>query len=217
MGISKHWLFGNTCDYPKLTDYEREVFTGILMSDGSIDRTHNYPRINIDMTTKEYLDWLYSDFQPLFTPPRQIMTAEESAQHAVNQGLVEEANGDNYSPVYRIRTRSMPAFEEFESWYNESGEKIWPKENITITTFKHLYVGDGNFDTHHSSGRIRITASNESENMDGVVKMFRESELPTPKTFRGRDIQFTVEQSKQLFNMMGEAPPGFGYKWPDKK
>lgn len=214
MGISKHWLFGSTCDYPELSDYECEVFTGILMSDGCIDRTHTYPRISIDMITEDYLQWLYSEFSPLFTPPSQIMTAEESAHQA--SGFAEHPKKENYNPVYRIRTRSMPAFEEFDEWY-DSGKKVWPKEQITSTSFKHLYVGDGSFDTSNSWGSISVTACNESENIEDVVEMFDRSNLPVPTISRGRDLRFTVEQSKQLFNMMGEAPPGFRYKWPDRK
>jgi hypothetical protein len=219
MGISKHWLLSTSCHYPELTDHELEVFTGILMSDGCIDRTHNHARISIDMITEKYLNWLYDTFQPLFTSPRQIMTAEEAGKQTAdaNGGFVDDPSDYDFSPIYRIRTRSMPAFDRFDSWYDDSGNKVWPKNIMTPTVFKHFYVGDGHFDTHNSSGNISIRCSNESENMQAVVEMFKSSDLPVPTVSGDDTLFFGVKESETLFDMMGSAPPGFEYKWPDKK
>lgn len=33
-------------------------------------------------------------------------------------------------------------------------------------------------------------------------------------TYTWKDINFSVDQTEQFFNYIGDAPPGFAHKWP---
>jgi hypothetical protein len=171
------------------------------------------------MITKEYLSHLYETFPVLSTNVRLVKSAEKSARKSRESGLRPHPNPENYSNVYRWRTRSHPDIQRWAGWY-ESGVKVWP-ENIELTprVLKHWYCCDG-----HKRKReeyIVIGMANESGNTKKVTHLFEESGLPTPRyekyTKDGSEVCsacFTVEQSKVLWEYMGEPLPGFEYKWP---
>jgi hypothetical protein len=195
-GLSRHWNFGSVCDYPELTEHQRDVFKGILMSDGYVDNTHSYPRITIDMVSTNYLNFLYEKMKPIFSEPREVSKGSGSVQK-----------------IYRLRTRAMPCFDEFDSWY-DSGEKVWPNFTINTTVFKHWYCGDGTLDTRRGRPAASISMSNESENIDKVREMFEGSEVPTPSFIQDGEVAyFDVDKTEKLMAELGDAPPDFDYKW----
>jgi hypothetical protein len=126
--------------------------------------------------------------------------------------------------MYRWRSRNLPELHQYADWYS-SGEKVWPADiDLTPTTLKHWYCGDGTYDNHNTSNHIKIAMSNEVDNTDKVEQLFENAGLPAPSNWDinkrppgGRicNARFTVDQSYELWEYMGEPLPDFAYKWPE--
>lgn len=222
-GIGSHWM-QSSCSYPALTDHQKEIIVGLLMGDGSLNRYGKNPRLQCNMISLNYLEYLDEQFGVLGTGVSLQDTAEESAKNARDSGFRPNAVKENYSDVYRWQSRSHSELHEY-NWYT-SGEKVWPKTiDLTPTVLNHWYSGDGNCDNSGPQGCIRIAMANEVENQEKVNQIFENAGLPSPSNYAisdrndgssGCNAQFTVEQSKELWNYMGEPLPDFEYKWPEQ-
>lgn len=204
--LGQHWA-RSSCDYPELTPYQKEVITGILMGDASVNFGTKNPLIQISVIEEEYLVYLDSIFGILSTG-------------------VSEENRDTSSgnTIYRLNTRTLPDIYEFSQWYS-SGKKVWPEDiELTPTVLKHLYVCDGNLDTHGNAKRIRIGMSNERENKEKVESMFSSAGFTVDRwDERERQIGgfrcsavFNKNQTEKMLEYMGKPIPGFSYKWGEK-
>jgi len=223
--IGKHWSKSLSCEYPPLSDHQREITVGLLMGDGNLNRCNKNPRLRVKMISPNYLEYLDSEFDIFGTGVRLRHTAEENAKRTRESGFSPDAEAENYSDVYEWLSRTHPALSEFESWY-ASGEKVWPTDiELTPTVLKHWYCGDGHWDNRTTNNRIQISMSNEVENTDKVERIFKNVGLPTPNNWKiaerpsgGKicEAHFTVEQSHELWEYMGKPLPDFEYKWPER-
>lgn len=186
---------------PEISDKQHEIITGVLMSDGSLERSSKNPTLSFGMTCEEYLQYLDMSFGVLST------------------GVTErEMDDDNWEILYWLSTRRHPDLSRYEEWY-ESGKKVWPSDiELTPTVLKHLYAGDGSWSNKNGSNHIRIAMLNEVDNREKVDRMFERVGLPAPMNYSISDTHCTaiwsVEQSQELWDYMGEPLPGFEYKWP---
>jgi len=212
--LASHWNY-NPSHRPKITDKQKDIITGILMGDGTINREEDKnPRLQVYMTTEEYLSYIDDIFGVLSTGVYQHLTPEESSE---NSGL--DLKTENCEYVYGWQTRRHPRLEEFADWYS-TGEKVFPRDiQLTPEVLKHWYVCDGTFDTYNNS--IRIACCNEYGQESKLQRMFSEvsinignfSKRKTPERER-LTIQFHSDESENIFDYMGEPLPGFDYKWP---
>lgn len=171
------------------------------MSDGSIERGSKNPTLSFGMTNERYLEYLDDLFGVLGTGVKE-----------------RERQSDNWETLYWWNTRRHPDLTEYEHWY-DSGKKVWPSDiDLTPTVLKHLYAGDGSWSNKNGSDHIRIAMWNEVDNTDKVDDMFKRADLPAPMNYSITDTSCTaiwsVSQSRQLWEYMGEPLPGFEYKWP---
>jgi len=195
------------------------------MGDGTIakQKRHYNPYLQVIMIKQEYLNYLYKIFGKFSNGVKFWKSAKEAAEEASKTGFSENAQEINYEDQYIFRTISHPELERFNEWYS-SGEKTFPKNiKLTPTVLKHWYCCDGYFD-NSSNQRITISVANEVENKDKLLKMFRESGLPSPK-FRkcrrkdgyvGCRLEFLKSDSLKIWEYMGDPLPGFEYKWPGR-
>lgn len=221
--LGSHWN-QSSCNHPKLNDHQKEVITGLLMGDGSIQSQSKNPNLVIGSISENYLHHLDDLFGVLATGVSLYCTAEEGAEKSRKSGFNPDAEAENYSDVYKLRTRKLPELHEF-SWY-KTGQKEFPEDiDLTPTVLKHWYCGDGSWNNKRGYGYIKITTGNEANNTEKITKIFKNSSLPEPSNYNiwkssdddmKCDIQFTVEQSKKLFEYMGSPPPDFEYKWPSE-
>lgn len=211
--LGNHWAL-SSCEYPKLTQKQKEITIGLLLGDGSlITQDGRNPHIQCGMITREYLEYLDNIFGNIGTGVKFQMSANDSARNAVESELVDEANPENYSDVYYWKSRANPNFEQFSNWYTVNG-KVFPDSiKLTPTVLKHWYVGDGNY--NNDSKVIKICCSNEYDNWGKLVNYFKDVGLPEPKDYNQKSICFNKEDSGVLFEYMGEPLPGFRYKWPE--
>lgn len=191
---------------PDVSDEQHEIITGLLMGDGTIygrrsDRNNN-AFLSVTMSNEKFIDFLIDKFGWLARNKHSSYT-----------------DGKEY---YVFQTRSHPDLNRYKTWYNP--EKVWPEVEITPTILKYLYVSDGTYDRTDSHRRIMIACAKEGTNSDKVEQMFSESGYPISRTYkyernnRADDYQiwFNVDTSEQIFDEIGDALPGFEYKWPNR-
>jgi len=168
------------------------------------------PSMKVEMKNREYLKHLSNELGFLST------------------GVISKASETTFS----IRTVCHPELSEYSGWYS-SGEKVFPEDiELTPTVLKHWYVCDGSKNIGNASAnpRVILYIANEYENIDKIDSYFEHSNIPTPSNYvvreRGRhynnethiscSAQFTVKDSKKIWEYMGEPPSGFSRKWPRK-
>ena len=222
--LGSHWYW-NEGHRPALTDYQREIITGLMMSDGTLERGGENPFLTVSMITKEYIDWLDVTFTHFSTGTDLHRTASEKAKDRRKYGFDESASSKDYHNMWRFRTCSLPELSDFNWYTGDSGKKVWPEDiDLTPTVLTHWFVGDGHWKNRESSDHISIAASNEFENKDKIDNYFTQANLPTPSNYnkyktnntQNMELEFTVEDSYTIFEYMDPAPPGFGYKFPDE-
>lgn len=185
------------------------------MSDGSIDYSKGNARYHVKMTNKKYLQHIDDLLGVVSTGVKVAKTSENAAEEKRDSGFRPNAKAENYSTVYQLRTIKHPVFNKFAKWY-DSGKKVWPKNiDLTPNVLKHLYVGDGTLSKSHN--RISIAMYNERNNKEKVEKYFTRKGLPKPNRWHTDNkrcrASWNVDESKKIINYMGDAPPGFKYKW----
>jgi len=218
--IGQHWSQNSSCSHPSFTNYQKEIITGLLMGDGSINNCGKNPYIRVGVISPNYLEYVSDQFGVLGGEVCLRQTAEESAKHDRDRGFSPNAKKENYSDVYFWQSMCHPELQKFADWYS-SGKKVWPADiELTPTVLKHWYCGDGYWDNNHYNNHIRIAMANEIDNTDKVDQMFRNVGLPVPSNYAISESNcvatFTVEQSKELWKYMGEPLPDFEYKWPER-
>jgi len=223
--IGSHWSLSNSCSHPSFTDHQKEIITGLLMGDGCVSRADKNPRIQVEMISPNYLQYISNKFGVLGSDVRLKHTAKENAKITRDKGFSPNAKAENYSDLYEWKSMNHPEIKEFANWYS-SGKKVWPADiQLTPTVLKHWYCGDGSWNNKGSNNCIRIAMANEVDNTDKVDKMFTKVGLPSPSNYTTRihkngnmmcAAQFTMGQSKKLWKYMGEPLPDFEYKWPDR-
>lgn len=220
--LSQHWNRSADCDFPELGDHRHEIITGVLMGDGYLARHSKNAHVVVQMTTPEYLCWLDSEFGIFSTGVRKTNTSEEMEKRARKTNSRGNVNTGEYSDVFELSTRTHPELNRYREWYS-SGEKCWPEVDITPTVMKHLYVCDGNYDNNKSHNRVRISMSNEIQNMNKVKRIFDRSgitighfDTSERKDGSSRCLAVIPKAEKQgFFDYIGTPLPGFEYKWPN--
>jgi len=222
--VATHWN-QSSCKRQSFTDHQKEIITGLLMGDGSINKSNNNPRLECNMISPNYLKYIDNKFGIFGNGVSLTKTAEENAKEKRDSGFSPNAKEENYSDVYRWESMSHPELQEFSEWYS-TGTKVWPSDiELTRTVLKHWYCGDGHWDNSGTHDRIKISMANEVENTDKIDQMFENVGLPSPSNYniserkdgsKKCDAEFTVEQSEELWEYMGEPLPDFEYKWPNQ-
>lgn len=211
--LSMHWSMSSECCFPELTDTQKQIITGVLMGDGTISRPGKNPLLTVRMVNKKYLEYLNEVLGKYGKGVYIKHTAKESAQLNRESGFRPNAREENYQDVYSLQSRTSPEFEEFADWY-ETGKKVFPKDiQLTPIILKHWYVCDGTYNTSGYHNNMSISAMNEIENFDKILRWFKEINI-SPSTSNG-NIYISNGDSEELFDFMGSNPPGFEHKWPD--
>ena len=182
-----------------VSDYQHELLTGILMSDGYCGKSAATPYIEVSMVNREFVEWFDEQLGELSTGVR-VKETDKSRQ-----------------TIYRVSTRCVSELERYYDWYS-SGEKIWPEQiELTPDVLKMLFVGDGT--VGHRKGQrnrkphIKICLMNEMENKKKIEEMFERVGFSVG--WNGPSVTFSIDESERLWNYMGSPPPGFDYKWPE--
>lgn len=202
--VGVHWSRSDKCDHPKITDYQKEVISGIVMGDGHVEcRDGKNPCVRIAMTNKEYLNYLSGNVFP-------VLSNGASLKRKCRRAGVKD--------IYSVRIMSHPELSEFAEWYS-SGKKVFPEGiKLTKTLLKNWYCCDGHRIKRSSRDSLEIAMTNEKGNGGKIESMFDTAGFSisnfntTGNRFHAR---FTVNESEEIWEYMGDPLPGFEYKWPD--
>jgi len=220
--LATHWTQSG-CQHKPLSDYQKEVVTGLVMGDGcvAIQDDNKYPYLIVALTKRDYLEYLSNSVFPLVSHEATMSnTAKECADSGGAFHSSTDAHVKDYSSMYRLNTMSHPDFANYRKWYS-SGSKSFPKNiELTPTVLKHWYCGDGHL--IKNSGRASIAMSNERDSRSKIVDMFKRAGFEDFSWYRyelqrdtkdNAEVRFSNEETKWFFRYMGDPPPGFEYKW----
>lgn len=222
MSLGAHWVSDSGCDYPELDDNIIEILTGMVMGDATIqDHSHETKncRLYWRMITDDFLEWLDAKLDFLVLGEYDLnQTPKESAESAVESGLTDQAEPENYNSLYANMTRAHPEFNWFGSWY-DSGEKRFPLDEIDLTplTLKVWFVCDGTTQLRdHRPPEASIACVNESDRLEDICEFIEDATGIEAKLDSDRGIRFNAEETKEFFEFIGDPLPGFEYKWPEE-
>lgn len=213
--LAQHWALSD-CEPQKFTDEQKEILTGLVMGDATVANRGKNPYIQVIMTNKKYLEQLSKKFKHLSSDVNLSQTASESANSDLKTGFNEKASAKNYKDVYSWRTITHEQNKVFSEWYSDEGKQFPHDIELSSTTLKHWYVCDGGL-VGHKKDTIGISVVNESNSKSKIDDLFRRKDLPTPSHYNESENRckavWTKQDSKKLFNYMGEPVTGFAYKF----
>jgi len=192
---------------PEITEEKAEILRGIWMGDGCVaDNLKGNPYMMIEMINREFLEHLSEEFHGLHTGLRSY-----------------ESDTCKDGIIYRLRSVNHEWFKQFVGC-SVDGEHIKKKSfpddtELTPTIVKYWYACDGSLlhrkETPGARPRSQIGCKNEEERPDFLIDLFEDVGF-SPKYYSGR-LRFGVDDTERLVKWMGEAPPGFEYKFDLQK
>ena len=186
------------------------------MGDGSVEAYDNTGRMTLEMINKDFLEWVDSKLGSLSTGVKLKFSAETKAKLAEEDPHIQTLNPENYSDIYKLRTRRHPYFRKLREWYS-SGCKRFPDDlELTPLITKMWFVCDGSLtkSTHNkytATEQAYFYTSNESDRIEDIADYFRDLGL-TPFC-HPECIRFRKSDTRWLLDWMGSSPDGFEYKF----
>lgn len=217
-GLGRHWFLDSECDYPDISQRIKDIFEGVLMGDGNLycRNGNGNSRFRISNSNVDFLYYLMDIFGNLVSQITVENHADElfDRNDCIENPMFDITHVENYSPEVKLDTVSHPYFNELNKWYSETG-KVWPEDlKMTPLKLKMWYCCDGNIKWTNSKepkGCIQITCSEQYNRKSYLKRLF--SDLDIQISFNSSYIYADVENSKKIFNIMGNPPPGMEYKW----
>lgn len=211
--LGNHWRLSSDCKYPKVSNIQRELLTGILMGDGCLDKSGANCAIKVGMINEEYLQYVDDVLGNLSNGVKLSQTSEQSAERMRSSGFRPNADASDYSTVYTLLTKRHPYFNNFLSWYS-TGEKVFPHIELTPTILKNWYVCDGHLEQRDGHRpRVIIGVTNEYNNSDKLEKMFFKVGVDV-NVNKSKNLYIGADNTEKFFDFIGDAVDGFKYKWP---
>jgi len=211
--IGKHWARSD-CNTPSLTDEQKEMAIGLLMSDAHINTPDADPKkshcsLDVEMINEDFISWLSEQFGSLSRNTYE-----------------REIDLKNVRDRYRFQTRPHPFFDKLREWYS-TGSKKFPEDlDITPTISKMWYVGDGGVKFGATSATPCIYTRNEAKRKEYILNLFKSKGFDPSWYVDDKNnnheinsdnpcvtIAFTGQDGPDFLEWIGDAPPGFEYKW----
>jgi len=211
--LGQHIAMGE-CGYPHISDYQTSLLKGALMGDGCVsNRNGENPYFVIEMVNERFLQWFQTELSQIMYSVKKAKTAKQSYE-STKRTLDHNLNQDNFQDTYRTQTMRHPWFSKLAEWYS-TGEKRYPDDlELNKTIAKMWYVTDGGLrvksgDNHNSN--VTISCDNESDRVEYIQNLF--SRVGFEPHFNDGNIVFTVSESQEFLDWIGDPVPGFNYKW----
>lgn len=212
--LGLHWSNNPNCDYPELTQHQKDILVGLLLGDATVNNNSGkHAFVQANMISKEFLQDIREELGIFATDVRLSRSAEKSYQNASK--YFENCQLENYHDIYRLQTRCIPFATKLNSWY-DSGLKKFPSNlQLNKTIAKLWYVCDGNVHWYSdsSNGHVQISATNESDRKEYIKSLFNEVGFTPSFTENSEKVSFSVEESTEFLEWLGEPPKDFRYKW----
>lgn len=208
--LSLHWGMSD-CSFPKITDTQREIITGLIMSDAHISKPSRNGLIDISSTNEKFI--------------HHIDNILGVISCGVNEGPDSKRQKENYTrtnsggelyefnDVYRLHTHTHPEFGVMrDRWYTEDGKKYPEDLELTPTSARYWYAGDGGIQKRESGNhRVQITCSNESDRSEFLLSIF--DTTPVSPNFSSDRLYTSHNEGLKFLEWIGDSIPGYEYKW----
>ena len=217
--LGGHWRYHDD-HRPELTQEQWEILTGIMLGDGTAERSNDNakPRIQCNCIEREYLEWIDEKLGVMGTGVSIHQSSKSSAIYARESGFDESADAASYSTVYAWATRSHEPFTKFLNWYDDNGVKHLPEDlELTPTVLKHWYCGDGNVKKleGYEAFELSTTAPTDGKNRsEYLADLFAKFDVTPRINKNGKNVYFDKSDSEKLYSLIGNPVPGYEYKFP---
>lgn len=195
-----------------LSDYQKEVLTGLLLGDGCLERTKNSlgARLKVSQSIKQnkFAVWLYEVFKDFVqTQPKVKQT---------------NRNGIRHEEVV-FNTLTHPGFKSFYEMFYPKGKKVIPEsidQFLTPTALTVWFMSDGSVKSKESRGRILNTQSFIRPDIERLIFILKskfdlQSSIRTQKD--GLQIYISGKSAEILNSLLkSRILPSFHYKLPLK-
>lgn len=209
--IGQHWAFKDS-HRPELSEEQKEIIKGLTLGDGCIatETGANNSIFVLGMTTKKFVCWVDEKLGKMSRGCKLSRTAAQSAELSSEDF---SSNPENYNDIYRVDSRPHPYFTKLrEELYRD--KKIYPESlELTPTKLKMWYVSDGNIEKQKNIVRITNTVQIHDSNFSSIFSNTGLSPTIKPES---EAIFILSSDFDDFFSYIGDAPPGFEYKWPEK-
>lgn len=207
--------------YPDISQYRWEILVGHLMGDASYHGNNKYGLIQWNMTNFDYMKWLKRELGWVCNEPTLHLTKEEQAKNNFllkpEDNFVDRDHGmlsgdpDNYKDQYRSQTICHPLIDRLD-WIKD-GKKVFPDTlRLTPTMVKVWFCDDGGLSWGSKSPNAKITATSQIDRLGALSDKF-EDVVCRPKVSSHGSLRFNKDETEELLEWMGEAPPGMEYKF----
>lgn len=200
---SRHW---DKCGEPELSQHQKDIIKGILMSDATISNE----AMTIYSSNYSFIQWISDELSWMAYQPFLNDTGENRKKRNIKSGFDKNNNGNKYKDMYAVSVPKHSYIERLQNWYT-SGKKRFPEDKVNKTVAKIWYCGDGGLNwSGNSKAYAEIRAPNESDRDAFLESLFQDTPF-SPSSSSG-DIRFGSETDKFL-DWLGESPNGMEYKW----
>jgi hypothetical protein len=185
-----------------LTDYDKEIVEGSLLSDGCVTKSYNAKNYRFVHSSicEEYVDFIKQELS--FNTGKQKRFAKDG---------VVLGKKCSCAAAFQLRTCSSPTFTEYRKrWYNNR-KKIVPDDFIlTPVNALHWYLGDGHLDNSHG-----IILCTESFTMQDSLRLIdRLRSVGIRSSMKKKRILIPNKWVFEFLKFIGSCPVrGMLYKW----
>ncbi|RJT02521.1 hypothetical protein [Halococcus sp. IIIV-5B] len=203
-------------DELRTDDYRKDLLIGLLLGDGHTERRGERAVFRVGMINRRFLKWLADELGDVTASVRLRNTAAESASSARSSGFRPGAKAENYHDFHVLTTVTLPWLGELAERFSGAPKRFPDDLQLTPTRAKMWYVADGGLTstaTHQYRSSCFIKSKNERERPEYLKQLFERFGFGPVFHASHSNVSFSVEDSQDLLQWMGRAPPGFAYKW----
>lgn len=203
MSTSSQWT-EDKYKYCNMNELEKEIFDGIMISDGSLNKSRISARLTLGFKYEETLYRIIEDLSSLkFTTPW-------------NYKWVDKRTKNEYSNFYTKSNSYSDLLYEYKRWYKDD-KKIIPNDvKLTASFFYWWYVCDG----YISRDVVFLSTDNfEKKYVKNISDKINDTGFKNSVTTRNR-IRFYKEDSERFLDWISEdiqIQEEYFYKWNIKK
>lgn len=207
--LGKHW---RGCQHPDFSDRQEQIIHGLLMGDGSVLSTGHNDFLKVSMVNQPFLNWLDEEFSILSTGVKLESTSEELVERNKDNDLFQTINPEKYHDIYRFQSRRHPRLNDFRDMYYTDDGKETPDIELTPLIAKVWFACDGSLCWDRDNrAYVRFGIREQKGRENFFVSMFARAGFDINRS--GWNYKMKSEESDRFIEWLGEAPPGFEYKF----
>lgn len=200
--ISNHW---NTCGEPGLSEYQKSLLIGMLLSDGTVNKSGGFTSYS---SNKQFLEWLSNELGFMAYPVVFNDSGDDRHERNIKSGF--DSNRDaEYKDMYAVSTPVHTFTENLRSWY-DGGNKSIPEDLPANTDIIKLwYCGDGGIHWNGNNAYAEIRAIGfDNENVNNIIE-----KLGFDYNIQKDGTVCFYGDTEKFLQKIGPAPKGMEYKW----